>query len=277
MSVIINFDTMRTPDIIVADSEWTRSSDKREKHAAEPIKKIEDIARIRNYLIAQRRYRDNLLFVIGITSGLRCGDLLQLTFGHFVDRYGNFKPEIVVQEEKTNKYRTFYMTKGMGDALKAYVADRPVNLDDYLFPSESCNDSAAYYETISLKTRATAESSQDETYRIRAGVNGPISVRSVNRILKELINEQLHIDIHASTHTLRKTFAYQTIMTSPDRDRAIEFLQQLLGHSSQRITLRYAGITDDEIREHYQNLDAAYSAGFDFVGSSGLCYARKIS
>ena len=263
MSLIINFDTLQEPDIVVADQTWSHDSDKRQRHAAEPIKKIEDITRIRQYLIDNKRYRDNLLFVTGITSGLRCGDLLELTYGHLIDKYGNFKSEVTVQEDKTDKYRSFYITKGMRDALKLYVGNKAVNLDDYLFPSESTNDSDALYDALAAKERG-----------FRHGTNGPICVRSVNRILKELINDEMHIDIHASTHTLRKTFAYQTIMTAPDRDRAIEFLQQLLGHSSQRITLRYAGITEDEIREHYRNLDSAYNAGFDFARSSGLLYSR---
>ena len=54
---------------------------------------------------------------------------------------------------------------------------------------------------------------------------------------------------------LRKTFAYHCIMQSPDRTRAIEFLQRILGHSSAAITLAYAGITDEEIRSTYKKLN----------------------
>ena len=76
-------------------------------------------------------------------------------------------------------------------------------------------------------------------------------------MLKEVINEKCGIDIHASTHCLRKTFAYHVIQSAPDRERAIEFLQKILGHSSQSITLRYAGITDEEIMDTYKGLNLA--------------------
>ena len=79
--------------------------------------------------------------------------------------------------------------------------------------------------------------------------------RSVERILKEVINDELGIPVKASTHCLRKTFAYQVIMNAKDRSRAIEFLQKIFGHSSQQVTLHYAGITDDEIQDMYQNLN----------------------
>ena len=270
MPIIIDFNhPYEPPEIMVANAEWDHDPDQRTRHAAEPIKDMNDIIRIRNYLIEKKRYRDNLLFIAGVNFGLRCGDLTQLTYGHLVDRYGHLKDEVLLQEEKTDKYRSVYMNQAVAEALKLYIGDKPVDLNDYIFRSESSNDSDAYYQAIAQKDRTPTDKAPEEKYRIRSGAGGPISVRSINRILKELINDKMKLDIHASTHTLRKTFAYQTIMTAPDRERAIEFLQRLLGHSSQQITLRYAGITEDEMRKHYQNLNLGYS-GLDFVRSSRL-------
>ena len=50
------------------------------EHKAEPIKSLDDINRISQYLICQRRYRDNMLFICGINFGLRISDLLRLRF-----------------------------------------------------------------------------------------------------------------------------------------------------------------------------------------------------
>lgn len=44
----------------------------------EPIKKIKDIAKIKQYLIGKVNKRDYMLFVVGINVGLREGDLLNL-------------------------------------------------------------------------------------------------------------------------------------------------------------------------------------------------------
>ena len=57
---------------------------------------------------------------------------------------------------------------------------------------------------------------------------------------------------HAGTHLMRKTFAYHYLTGAADRSRALEQLMLLLGHSSPRITLSYAGITEDELRDAYE-------------------------
>ena len=44
------------------------------EHAAEPIKSMSDIALISKYLIDHGRYRDNMLFIVGINFGLRASD-----------------------------------------------------------------------------------------------------------------------------------------------------------------------------------------------------------
>ena len=51
------------------------------------------------------------------------------------------------------------------------------------------------------------------------------------------------------THTMRKTFAYWFYMRTKD----VALLQVLLNHSSERETLRYIGLTQDEIDKAYQN------------------------
>ena len=56
------------------------------KYAADPIKNIEDINRILDYFLSHKQYRNLLLFSMGINFGLRCGDLLQLKFGHVLNK-----------------------------------------------------------------------------------------------------------------------------------------------------------------------------------------------
>ena len=60
----------------------------------EPIRGRKKIAQIRNLLRGQMRFRDLLLFVVGINTALRISDLLQLQIGHFLDEQGrvNRKP-----------------------------------------------------------------------------------------------------------------------------------------------------------------------------------------
>ena len=51
----------------------------------EPIRDRKKIAQIKNQLRGQCRYRDLLLFVVGINTALRISDLLGLQIDHFLD------------------------------------------------------------------------------------------------------------------------------------------------------------------------------------------------
>lgn len=51
------------------------------------------------------------------------------------------------------------------------------------------------------------------------------------------------------THTLRKTFGYHYYKKYKD----VAMLQKIFNHSSPNITLRYIGITEDEIYDSYSN------------------------
>ena len=236
MATIINFnrnliDQSRRA-IVVTNSTWTNPTPERTKHAAEPIKDPDDIRRICEYLIANNRYRDNLLFTAGINLGFRCGDLLQLKWGHLFDGDGMPNASFTLQEDKTGKYRTAYPNQAVWNAAFAYAEELQasrggIDLDSFVFRSNS--------------NRSTS--------------NVPLSVTSVERLLKEIINEKLGIEVHASTHCMRKTFGYHIVMGSKDRSRAVELLQYMLNHSSKAETMRYIGITNDEIRDSYENLN----------------------
>ena len=51
----------------------------------EPIRDRKKIAQIKNQLRGQHRYRDLLMFVVGINTALRISDLLELRIEHFLD------------------------------------------------------------------------------------------------------------------------------------------------------------------------------------------------
>lgn len=221
----------------IADTSFQHGVATTKSHAAEPIKSREDILKIQDYLIAHGRYRDNLLIACGFNLGLRASDLLKLRIGHLLNTDGSYNDEIVVQEDKTQKMRRVFPNDAVRYAADLYFTDivrrsGVVDLNTPLFPNKSPN---------------------------AQGKVEPISRRSLDRILKEVINGKCGLSVHASTHCLRKTFAYHYIMTASDRTRAIELLQKTFGHSSMAVTLYYAGITDDEIMETYAALNLGYS------------------
>jgi integrase len=66
----------------------------------EPIRDRKKIAQIKNLLRGQKRFRDLLLFVVGINAALRISDLLQLRINHFLDEQGRIKRRFWIKERK---------------------------------------------------------------------------------------------------------------------------------------------------------------------------------
>ena len=92
----------------------------------QPIRSKETIAQFKNILL-HRSYRDYILFVIGINTGLRISDILQLKVE---DVKGS---HIVITEKKTNKHKRFYINEQLRKELNKYI--KGMNDNDYLFPS----------------------------------------------------------------------------------------------------------------------------------------------
>lgn len=220
-------------------------------HSADPIKSIEDIDRISEYLISNGRYRDNMLFIVGINFGLRVSDLLTLRFGHLIDENFQFRTTFPILEKKTRntrkvkKNRYITINDAVMDAVTLYLEHNPSKLDDYLF--------------------------RDEVHR-NGRTNTPLHRNMVERILKGIVAD-LDINVHASTHMLRKTFAYHQMMASGNDPRKLLLLQKMFGHSTAMQTLDYIGLTMEEMQEAYMGLNlgsrACYSK-FSKIGETNV-------
>ena len=81
----------------------------------------------------------------------------------------------------------------------------------------------------------------------RNGTNKPITTLQAYRIIVEAGE---HIGLkNIGTHTMRKTFGYHHYKQYKD----VALLQTIFNHSSPSITLRYIGISQDEIDTSYKN------------------------
>lgn len=212
------------------------------EHTSEPIKNMDDIMRISEYLIANGRWRDNMLFIVGINFGLRVSDLRMLRFSNLINDNLTFKDTFPVFEKKTRntrkkkKNRYITINTAVIEAVTLYLEHTEgVCLSDYMFRSES---------------------------RRGSNVNAPLTIKSVDRILKGIANE-LNLSMKVSTHTLRKTFCYHQMLMSHNDPRKLLLLSKMLGHSSLAITLDYIGLTGEEMEEAYRGLNlGSYSHNY---------------
>ena len=221
------------------------------EHTSEPIKNIQDIAAVSEWFLERGRYRDNMLFIVGINFGLRVSDLLTLRFSHLITDEFSFKTTFPILEKKTSntrkvkKNRYVTINDAVVDAVTLYLENTPgVHLSDYMFTSES--------------NRGKNQ-------------NKPLSRMSVHRILKE-VADALGLDIMVATHTLRKTFAYHQMLASNHDPRRLLLLQKIFGHSSVAQTLDYIGITKEEVQQAYLDLNLygydRYAALIPAIGES---------
>lgn len=204
------------------------------EHTAEPIKSVDDIFRISEYLITNKRFRDNMLFIVGINFGLRVSDLRALRFSNLINDNLTFKDSFAVFEKKTRntrkrkKNRYITINAAVIEAVTLYLENTEgVTLSDYMFKSLS----------------------NSEKFK-----NEPLTVKSVDRILKGIAKD-LGLSTKMSTHTLRKTFCYHQMVMSHNDSRKLLLLQKMLNHSSPAQTLDYIGITSEEIDEAYKKLN----------------------
>lgn len=204
------------------------------EHTSEPIKDMADIIRVSKYLKSNKRYRDNMLFIIGINFGLRVSDLRLLRFSHLINDNFTFKDSFSILEKKTKntrkqkKNRCITINDAVIEAVTLFLENtQGVRLSDYLFRSES--------------NRGGNE-------------NKPIHRNSIDRILKGIAND-LSLGNKMSTHSLRKTFAYHQMVMSGNDPRKLLLLQKMFGHSTSAQTLDYIGITSEEIDKAYRKLN----------------------
>lgn len=169
----------------------------------QPLKTKQEVNELIEALgMSQNGLRDQLLFKIGVSTGLRCGDLVALKVDQ-VKNKSNFK----IKEGKTKKERTVTLSHVMADIVD-YLDTLPVGTT-HLFPSR----------------KGDSHISTTQAYRIITKAGDMIDNNSIG------------------THTMRKTFGFTYYQSTKD----VATLMEIFNHSSQKITLRYIGITNESI------------------------------
>lgn len=221
-------------------------------HSSDPIKSLDDIFKITSFLISNGRYRDNMLFIVGINFGLRVSDLRMLKFCDLINENFVFKNSFPVFEKKTRntrkrkKNRYITINDAVMEAVTLYLQNTEgVCLSDYMFRSEN------------KRGKDSGE---------------PLTARAIEYILKGIAKE-CELDIHMATHTLRKTFCYHQMVMSNNDSRRLLLLQKMLNHSSPAQTLDYIGITEEEIEKAYKELNLG-SQKYNYLMESDIVEAN---
>ena len=187
----------------------------------EPIRDRKKIAQIKNLLRGQGRYRDLLLFVVGINTALRISDLLQLSIGHVLDEQKKIKRRFWIKERKWGKRHEVVINESMRAALEPYLSNYSgieENPEHFLF-----------FNSRNL----------DFADPIRRGQ----AWKFVTKICREV-----GLRGNFGTHSL---WGYHARLQGVD----LALIMYKLNHNSIAYTKRYLGITDAELQAVAQRLN----------------------
>ena len=194
------------------------------KRPSKPIKSKEKVLDIQDYL-KYKNERDYILFLIGVTTGYRAGDLVKLKVrdikealkrGEFTIYEGK-KMNSKNIREKNRKPRSVELLPKVAKILKEYIRDKR----DYEYMFQS-----------------------------RKGNNQPTGVQAVSNILK---NAAEYFGLYnISAHSMRKTYAYKIYI---DSGCDIVAVKELLGHRSIEETKAYIGLDREKYHQYSKALN----------------------
>ena len=164
-------------------------------------------------------YKFCLLIVIGVFTGLRISDLLQLKFSQFTGT--DF---LYVTETKTKKERRIKINSDLKDIIER------------------------------VKPKMNIVDDENFIFLNRYGTK-PIDKSYVNVKLKELLRKyDIHLEGNVSSHMFRKTLGNRALKLNNYSNESIVLLMELFNHSSPVTTKRYLGVRNSEIESIYDSL-----------------------
>jgi integrase len=160
-----------------------------------------------------------LLITIGVFTGLRISDLLQLRFSQFVNT-----EILTIQEQKTKKTRRIKINADLKEIVERVKSKMGItNSDQFIFVN-------------------------------RYGTK-PIDKSYVNVKLKEILKQyDIVLEGNASSHIFRKTLGNRVLLLNNYSNEAVILLMELFSHSSPAITKKYLGIREKEILDVYDSI-----------------------
>lgn len=160
-----------------------------------------------------------LLISIGVLTGLRIGDLLQLKFNQFEN-----SDILTITEKKTKKTRRIKINPDL-----KMIVER-------------------------IKGKMQFGDSNQYIFVNKYG-SKPIDQSYVNVKLKEIFKQyNIVLEGNASSHLFRKTLGNRVLKLNNYSNESIVLLMELFSHSSPAMTKKYLGIREKEIHDVYDSV-----------------------
>lgn len=214
-------------------------------HSGQGITSFEEYKILSDYLWKIKQYKIWLLWNLGIATGLRISDLIQLTVGFFfLD--GKFRERFPKIEKKTGKLNNILITDFMKNIIQKYLSVTGISpmSNEVLFPSRK---KFKYINTLS------EEENELRKIKIEKGYAAGLSQR-----LKKY-GEQVGLQ-QKSSHSMRHSFAniVMALYEGENGAKNLDIVSGLLNHYDLKTTARYCDCFQS-------NMDAARVLVSDFL------------
>lgn len=190
----------------------------------EPIRTVNAINRIKRQL--EPSPRNHALFVLGINTAFRAGELLSIRTGQV--RHIAPGDRLDVKQSKTRRYRAVTLNRSAHSSVQRRLEEL----------KEKARDDPAWFD--------------DESFLFSGrSPDRPLTVPTVSNLVKSWC-QSANLKGNYGSHTLRKTWGY---MQRKRQNTPVPLLMRAFGHASQRQTLEYLCIQEAEIDSIYTSLE----------------------
>ena len=191
----------------------------------QPIRELDQIARIRRNLKGKKNAVLYCLFVLGINTNLRVSDLRNLRWESlWLEGSHELRALLTLTEKKTGKRRRIKLTEPMIEAIH-YLLDNLPRTPERTDPVFRNPVTKGAYSREHLSRRIRAEA-------------GKVGIDVMG-------------DDPIGMHSLRKTWGFHAVVTF---HQPLALVQAGFNHSSQALTLDYCCIRDVDIEVVYETV-----------------------
>ena len=172
---------------------------------------IKDMRKVEAFLRLAQTHGDKYYVIakFQLNTGLRIIDVLKKRVSDIMLPSFRFREYLTIKEEKTDKGKQVKLNEELKRCLKAYISSQGLSYSDYLFPGRFEDTHITYYQV----------------WRVFTGIGTQLSLENF------------------ATHSLRKTWGYFSYKASKHN---IALIMAMFNHDSERETLKYIGIDQDE-------------------------------
>ena len=180
------------------------------------VEPIRDKEKIKNmyYYLNGKDPKYGVMFKFGLNTGLRISDILPLRIQDIFNEKGEFRDHLIIQEKKTGKEKKIKLNNALKTVLRAFISKEERKRDHYLF----------------LNRKDGSHIKRIQAYKV---LKKAASICGIENF---------------GTHSMRKTWGYWTYKASKYN---IGLIMDTFNHSSQNVTLRYIGVSQDQKDELY--------------------------